>query len=218
MPRVTQQRIGLVTALKNRRGGQTRSQGRSTFIMHRVYSLALAIDVVAGLGVIDQRQIQHVEPDHRRGAVVTMLMPQASRGQDQITTAHGALLAVHCGVSALAFHDHAHGVRRVAVARRPFAGKQQLHTQVNRGARLHLVQTMPGIGQHEHAAFGLFDRRELAGLEQKRPDVTVGPAGRTRLARRDFGWQNTTQARPQRHQVEIAQVLDVVLRQIFDSS
>jgi hypothetical protein len=109
------------------------------------------------------RQVQHVQPDHGLGAVVAVLVPQAGGREDQVAAAHRALLAVHRGPGAFALDDHAHRVGCVAVAGRPFAGQQQLHAQVHGGAGLHVFQAVAGVGQHQHAALGLFHRGQLAG-------------------------------------------------------
>ena len=106
---------------------------------------------------------------------MAVLVPQAGRREDQVAAAHRALLAVDRGVGAFALDDHAHRVRRVAMRRRPFARQQQLHAEVHRRAGLHLLEAVAGIGQHQHAALGLLDRRQLAGLQQQRAQRFVGP-------------------------------------------
>ena len=184
----------------------------------RPHGLAVAVDVVAGLHVKDEGQVQHIEPDDGVCAVVAVFVPQARGGQDQIAPAHGTFLAVHGGPGTFAFHHHAHRVGGVAVAGRPFAGHEQLHAQIHGGRGLHLVQAVTGVGQHEHAALGFFNRGEFARLEQQGLDVFVCPTSRLGLASGHFGWQHAAQAGPKGHEVQIAQVLHIVWRQVFDSA
>ena len=169
-----------------------------------VHFLAIAIHVIRRFHVIDQRQIQDIKPDDRIGAVVAVFMPQTRGREDQIATAHRAFLTVNRGVGALAFNDHAHGIRCVAMAGCPFAGHEQLHAQVHGGAGLHFVQTMTGVGQHQHAAFSFFNRCEFTRFQQQRLQRFVGPMRGLGLPRGNMGGQHAAQTGPQRHQVQVA--------------
>ena len=174
--------------------------------------LPITVHMVRRFHVINQRQVQHIQPDDRVCTVMAVLMPQACGRENQISSAHRAFLAVHRGVSALAFDNHAHCIWRVSMARCPLAGHKQLHAQIHGGAGLHFVQTVAGVGQHQHAAFGFFNRCEFASFQQQRLQSFVRPMRRLCLARGNFGWQYAAQTRPQRHQVQVAQILHVVRR------
>jgi hypothetical protein len=77
--------------------------------------LALAIDVVGGLGIKDQRQVQYIEPNYRILAIMPVLVPHSCGSEDQITATHGAFLAVDVRPGTFALDHHAHGVRRMPV-------------------------------------------------------------------------------------------------------
>lgn len=136
-------------------------------------ALARPLQVVRRLDVIHQRQIQYIQPDYRPSAIVAMLMPQASGGQDEVTTLHRAFFAIDQRPGPLALHHHAHGIGGMAVRRCQFTRQQQLHAQVHRRAGLHFFQPVAGVGQHQHAALGFLDRGEFARLEQQRAQGLV---------------------------------------------
>ena len=88
------------------------------------HGLSVAIHVVRHFHVIGQRQIQHIQPNDRLGAIVAVFVPQACGRQNQITSAHRALFTIDSGVSTLALHNHAHRIGCVSVAGRPFTGHE----------------------------------------------------------------------------------------------
>jgi hypothetical protein len=180
--------------------------------------LRLAFCDVGGFAVVDDGQVEHVEPDHGLRAVVAVLVPHAGGRQDQVAATHRAFLALDRGVGALALDDHAHGIGRVAVRGRPFARLQQLHAEVDGRAGLHLFEAVAGIGQHQHAALGFLDRRQFAGAHQQGAQALVGPAGGLRPDRRLARRQHGPQAGPQRHQVLLGQRRAVVFRQVFEAA
>ena len=149
---------------------------------------------------------------------MAVFVPQTGRCQDQVAPTHRTFLAIDCGVGTFAFDDHAHGIGRVAVRRCPFAGQQQLHAQVHGGAGLHLLQPVAGVGQHQHAALGLFDRGQLARLQQQRAQDGIGPHGGLGAGQRFVRRQHGAQAGPQGHQVVLRQRVAVVLGQVFQSA
>ncbi|MEI2735832.1 MAG: hypothetical protein V9G24_14165 [Rhodoblastus sp.] len=106
---------------------------------------------------------------------MAVLVPQARGREDQVALLHRHFLALDRGEAALAFHHEARGARRMLVVGRGFARQDQLHADVDRGRRLHVLEAEAGIGEHEHAALGLFDRRQFARLEQFRADVGIAP-------------------------------------------
>ena len=174
--------------------------------------------MVGGFHVIDQRQVEHIEPNHRVGAIVAMLVPQTGGRENQVATAHRAFLAIHRGVRALAFHNHAHRIRGVAMTGCPFTGHEQLHAQVHGGRGLHFFQTMAGVGQHQNTALGFFNRCQFTRFQQQGLQAFVGPMRGLGLTRGNLGWQHTAQAWPQRHQVQVAQILHIVCWQVFQAA
>ena len=216
-PWIAQHRIRLMAALEHRRRYQA-TVGIQHVAAAGVDLLAVAINVVAGFHVMHERQVEHVEPDHRLMAIMAVLVPQAGRRQDQVAAAHRAFLAVDRGPGALALHHHAHRIGRMPMRGRPLAGQQQLHAQVYRRAGLHLLQPVTRVGQHQHATLGLLDRREFAGLQQQRLDRRVGPMRGTRVWSRFVRWQHRTQTGPQGHQVLRLQRGQVFGGQVFEAS
>ena len=216
-PRVAQHRVGFAGALKHGRGHHAAARITAlTVVVAR--GLAAAVHVVAGFQVMHDGKVQHVQPDHRLGAIVAVLVPQPGGRQDQIAAPHGAFFTLHRAPRALAFHHHTHRVGRVAVRRCPFTWQQQLHAQVNGGAGLHFFKRMARIGQHQDAALGFLDGREFARLDQQRADGRIRPM--RGLCRRPwlFRRQHGPQAGPQRHQVVRLQLGNIVSGQVFQAA
>ena len=65
---------------------------------------------------IDQRNIQAVQPNHGRIAGIAVIVKRPGGREDQIARMHADALAIHSGVSALAFDDEAQRGSHVAVA------------------------------------------------------------------------------------------------------
>ena len=63
-----------------------------------------------------------------------------------------------------------------------------------------------------------FNRCELTSFQQQRLQSLVGPMRRLCLARGSFGRQHAAQTRPQRHEVQVAQILHVIRWQVFQSA
>src|SRR5580693_905230 len=102
---------------------------------------------------IDDRNIQPVEPDHRRFSWIAMVVKSPGRRENEIARVHGYSLAIHRGVSALAFDDETQRARRVAMAAGKFAGKHQLQAGIN-ALRDSRATREAGIFEHQDAAFG----------------------------------------------------------------
>ena len=127
-----------------------------------------------------------------------MVVPHAARRQDEVAALHGAFLAVDDGEGAFALDDDARRARRVLVRRRLLAREQQLEADIDRGRDLHRALAAAGIVQHQHAALGLLDRRQLAGLEQQRADALEAPQRRLRHRVRPVVRQDVAHHRPER--------------------
>ncbi|MCY1557859.1 hypothetical protein D9M68_947440 [compost metagenome] len=82
--------------------------------------MRLAFLDVGSFHVIDQWQIEHIEPDYGFVAVMAVLMPQAGRRQDQVAALHQALFAIHGGIGTFTFDNHPHCVGGMTVRRGDF--------------------------------------------------------------------------------------------------
>ena len=184
----------------------------------RAWLLGLALDGIGAVEVHHQRQVEHVEPDHRPLALVTVFVPQAGRRQDQVAVLHRAHVAADDGARALAFDDDARRVRRMAVVGRRLARQHQLHAKVDDARGLQVVEAAAGIRQHQHAPLGLFHRRQLAGAQQEGADGLPAPLRYRRGAGRAARRQQGTQAGPQRHQVGGGERLAIFLRKFLQGS
>jgi hypothetical protein len=163
-PRKTQQGIGRRTRIQGTVGNDSALAELSVaFALRLVHGLRLALDAVGSVDAVDQRQVQRIEPYHRPLARVTMLVPQARRCENQVAFLHRQFLARYHGKPALPFDNEADSRWRVPVVRRRFAGQDELHADIDGCSGLHVLQTEPGIAQHQYAAFRLLDGSQFAG-------------------------------------------------------
>ena len=80
----------------------------------------------AGVQELDELDVEPVEPDHRLGAVVAVIVPGPGWGDHEIARLHRRALAIDSGVGATSFDNEAQGRLRMAVRRRHFARQDQL--------------------------------------------------------------------------------------------
>ncbi len=144
------------------------------------FGLALGI---GGLGEADveqadDRDVQPVQPHHRRVGLVAVIVPGPAWRDDEIARAHHRSLALHRGVGAAALDDEAQRGLRMAVRRRDLAGQNKLHAGEQRvGHRGMPAQAR--VLQDQHAALGLLRGDQAAGLHQVGAhDVVVVPKHR----------------------------------------
>ena len=107
--------------------------------------------------------VEAVHPYHR--LVAWVVVPGPRRRDDEVTRVHRGALAVDRGVRARALDDEAQRRLRVAVARRNFAGKDELQPGIEalRDARL---APHPRVLQDQHAADRLLGGDQLARLHE----------------------------------------------------
>ena len=154
--------------------------------------------------VVDERQVQAVEPDHRAVGRVAVVVKRPGRGEHKVTGAHDRVLPVHRRVGALPFDDEPQRGRRMLVSGRDFAGEDELQpgVEVHGGGRR---RPQAGVHQHQHPTFGLLGGDDLTGTHQERPQIRIAPQERDRRAFR-LCRQQRAEPPPQR--------LDVVGRQL----
>ena len=87
----------------------------------QLVALELVVEPQA-VEILDQREVEHVDPHHRGRAVVAVVVPGAVRREDQIAARGLAALALDGGVAAVVGQDGAARVGRVDVHRRDVAG------------------------------------------------------------------------------------------------
>ncbi len=181
-------------------GGEHRLQSAVSVKPHR---MAVGVDGRLRLGVapafvgvilIDpnaieifhQRPIQHVDPDHRIGVVIAVIVPGAVRRKHDVAAAAFAALALDIGVAALVGENGAAGVRAVHMSRRDVA------VVVNGdGATDRIGDLQPAaearIGQQNALAVGLLQRllfgvaRDLGDAKEVGTDFAPAPAMRLHL-------------------------------------
>ena len=78
----------------------------------------------------DDRDVEAVEPHHRLIARVAVVVPRPGRRDDEVAGMHRDALAVDRGIRAGAFDHEAQRRLRVAVARRDFAGHDELQAGI----------------------------------------------------------------------------------------
>jgi hypothetical protein len=153
---------------------------------HRLHFSLVRVEE-GGVHRLHQRNVEHVEPDHRLGAAVLMVVPGPGWREDEVALVHGEALAFDGGGGAAAFHDEAQGVRGMAVRFGHLAGKDHLDgaPEGGRGAC-----GKPGVGEAQRAALAARADVHLApdALEQ-RLELTPAPVHRrhrrARLAREE---------------------------------
>ena len=158
--------------------------------------------------------VDHVHPDHRRPALVAVVMPVVGRRQDEIARLHGELLALDGRIGARALQDHADRGGYVLVVGRALAGPDQLQAEEDRGQRRQTIGIEAGIDQREDATLGLLDRHEIAGAQQFLAQSGVGPMKGDRLLDRGADRHDRAQQRPGRQYVEVGEAGAIIGRQL----
>ena len=77
------------------------------------------------------RQIETVEPNHRTGAVLAVIVPIPCWGQNDIAAVHLNTTTVNSSEAAIAFDDKAHGKGRVAMCWRRLIWHDQLEPGID---------------------------------------------------------------------------------------
>jgi hypothetical protein len=195
-----------------------REPARPVRIVRPSRRLRSAFHDVRDVEIDHEREVQHVEPDHRAASLVPVLVPLARGREDQVAGLHPAGLAVDERHRALTFDHDPRGVRRMPVAGRDFAGEHQLDAEVDRRRCLQVLQATARIREHEDAPLRLVHRRQLSGAQQQRPDGVPRPMRGQRIRARRFGRKQRAQIRPQRHEVRLRQRRDVVAGQFVEGA
>ncbi len=154
--------------------------------IHAVDRNRLALRPVERLGVLRirlverraeearERRVEAVEPDHRRGAEIAVVVPGPGRRHHEVAGLHRQLLAGDRRVGALALDDEAQRARRVAVRRRDLARHDDLQPGEQRIAD-EGGAAQARILQAQHAARRLLLGDEVAGAQELRPHLVVAP-------------------------------------------
>ncbi|MNS99432.1 hypothetical protein D3C72_1338340 [compost metagenome] len=200
---VTQMRIDLGAALSHGVQGRTplgvgvveqrlmRRAAIRRVAFQRTHVAAIAVQAIAGRGlfrelvlgialseagveVTDGRDVQPVQPDHRRLGRVAVVVPLAARRQHQVEGLHHRLLAVHRGIGAAALHDEAQGALGMAVSGRDLARQDQLQTGVEAG-RDRRQTRQAGVFEDQHPALGLLGADQIARPHQVFAGLVIGP-------------------------------------------
>ncbi len=106
-----------------------------------------------------------------------MIVPTPLRRQDKIAGTHGRALAIDGGKRAVAFHDKTQRRLVMTMARRYFAGHDQLQACIQRRGYGRLAAQLRVL-QHQHPAHRLFGADELPALQQQRADLLIVPVCR----------------------------------------
>ena len=165
----------------------------------------------------DQRDVETVEPDHRRGGGVVVLVPPPSGGEQQVAATHRHWIAVDDRPHPFAVEHEAERTLRVAVGGGDLFGPEVLHGRPQRRRCVRFAGDA-GVGIGDGAALAAAaDRNQLSGAfgerEHVRPSPHVRHGARPRLARHQVAAD-----RPERHQTAGSEVGvqplqgDVVLR------
>ena len=160
-------------------------RGRLGAAVGELVALELVVEPEA-IEILDQREIEHVDPHHRRRAVVAVVVPGAVRGEDEIAARGLAALALDRGVAAIVGQDGAARIGRVDVHRRDVARIVDRHRTAD-GARHLQASAETRIGEQELLALGELDGRHVRGAGDLGDAVEVGadllpaPAMRRRL-------------------------------------
>jgi hypothetical protein len=161
----------------------------------RVLRIVLAEDSAEEL---TERIVKRIEPDHRRIAKMTMVVPAPTRGKYEIARPHRHALALDSRVGAFALDNEAQRIGRMPVGGRDLAGLDHLHAAKERICNVSGTG-QPGIFQHEHAPLGLLRRNELDRSHKMRAYVPVAPDCRQRSRARP----HARRALPQRSCVKV---------------
>ena len=124
-----------------------------------------------------ERRVEPIEPDHRRGAEIAVVMPGPGRRHHEVAGLHRQLLAGDRRVGALALDDKAERARRVAVRRRDLARHDDLQSGEQRVAD-ERGAAQGRILQAQHAPLGLLLADEIAGADQLRAHRGIAPVRR----------------------------------------
>ena len=105
-------------------GGVAR-QVVSLFAGHRLLIFRVILSEAAAQ-IVHQRQVEAVEPDHRLIAGIAVIVPAPLRRQNKVAGAHGGAFAIDGGKCPFTFNHKAQRRLVMTVARRHFAGHDQL--------------------------------------------------------------------------------------------
>ena len=126
---------------------------------------------------LHDRDIQTVEPEHRRRALVAVVVPGHRRRDDEVAVVHERAFAVDGRVRAVALEDEPECALGVPVGGRDLARQQVLHRDrdgVASGALRHA-----GVVEAQDAPLGAAaGRHELRRPPHQRLDVLPAPDGR----------------------------------------
>ena len=86
--------------------GRVARQIIALFTRHRLLLLRIIFSKTAAK-IVDQRQVETIQPDNRFLPRIAVVMPAPLRRENKIAGAHGRALAIDGGKRAMAFHNKA---------------------------------------------------------------------------------------------------------------
>jgi len=136
-------------------------------------ALALAQELLVDpdrIEEFEQREIEDVGPDDRGRPVISVIVPGAIRGQDQIAARGEAALALDRRVAAIVGKDRAAGVWRVHVDRGNIARVVDRHRAADRARDLQPAAE-PGLTRRNcwRSANSIGDTSALRAISAMRP-------------------------------------------------
>ena len=93
-----------------------------------------------------QRHVEHVEPDHRLVAIVTVLVPAHARREHQVAKFHRAFLAIDQRDGARSFEQEAQRIHGMAVGAGRLAWQQALQRRQHVAAGVFVGQRCGHVG------------------------------------------------------------------------
>jgi len=181
---IYRQHVGAVT-------GQavTRFAGKRMFIV----AITLGERSVEKTG---ERNIESVQPDHRRIAVIAMIMPGPGWRDNKIAKLHDRAFAIDAGMTARTIQHKTQRRLAMAMSGSHFVGHHQLQPGVQ---RIRDVRIAPHarVFQDQHPALGFLRANQIAGFEQPFPRLVEFPQVGQAVAFRLRG-NNVSKNGPQR--------------------
>ncbi len=150
-------------------------------------------------GVVDEGDVQAVEPGHRGVGLVVVTVEAPARSEEEVPAAHRDRVAVDDGPDTLALHNEPESMLRVPVDRGVLARVEVLDRRPQRRRRVRSA-TQTRVGQRDRPPLpAAADRNQLAGPLRQSEQLRPAPQVRPRRGPWRAGHQ-ITDLGPQRHQ------------------
>ncbi len=153
-----------------------------------------------GVGVVDERDVEAVDPRHRVVGLVVVPVEVPAGGEQEVAAAHGHRIAVDHGPHAFTLDDEPEGVLRVPVLGRGLLGSEVLDRRPQRGGDVGDAAES-GVGQGDGTPLtAAAHRDEVTGPLSERVQGRPLPHERHGLRRRHHRHQ-VAELGPQRVEV-----------------